>query len=210
MTQAAYQPSMLDLAHGDADLGRSPAGSAATSSAAAPGSTTCPAGSSAPTWSWRPCSTTWTGAPSAAQMYDRVVDVPRLLRWYGGDDELPHPLLDRGPAALTEHYARRAGRALRHRRHVPLPRRPRQRRLARRHHRPRRTRHHGRDRLVRRPATAAAAPRGGGASRALPARPRRPGRHGRLLPAHLGTRHPQDRPPRRPARQRPVPPHHVA
>ena len=27
------------------------------------------------------------------QMYDREVAVPRLLRWYGGDETLPHPLL---------------------------------------------------------------------------------------------------------------------
>ena len=25
------------------------------------------------------------------QMYDREVAVPRLLRWYGGDETLPHP-----------------------------------------------------------------------------------------------------------------------
>src|SRR6187551_560839 len=27
------------------------------------------------------------------QMYDNVVDVPRLLRWFGGDETLPHPAL---------------------------------------------------------------------------------------------------------------------
>ena len=27
------------------------------------------------------------------QMYEREVAVPRLLRWYGGDETLPHPLL---------------------------------------------------------------------------------------------------------------------
>ena len=27
------------------------------------------------------------------QMYEREVAVPRLLRWYGGDERLPHPLL---------------------------------------------------------------------------------------------------------------------
>ena len=25
------------------------------------------------------------------QMYDRVVDVPRLVSWYSADDALPHP-----------------------------------------------------------------------------------------------------------------------
>ena len=72
------------------------------------------------------------------QMYERVVDVPRLLSFYGEGEPLPHPALARGPGALDEHYRRRARRAVPHRRAVPLPRRPRQRGLARRHHRPRR------------------------------------------------------------------------
>ncbi len=38
------------------------------------------------------------------QMYERVVDVPRLLSFYGEDDELPDPLLTRARDALTEHY----------------------------------------------------------------------------------------------------------
>jgi alkylated DNA repair dioxygenase AlkB len=38
------------------------------------------------------------------QMYDREVDVPRLLAWYGDDDELPHPVLAAAKAALTDHY----------------------------------------------------------------------------------------------------------
>src|SRR5919205_3517209 len=38
------------------------------------------------------------------QMYDREVAVPRLLRWYGPDDELPHPLVGRARAALNRHY----------------------------------------------------------------------------------------------------------
>jgi alkylated DNA repair dioxygenase AlkB len=38
------------------------------------------------------------------QMYDGVVDVPRLLRWYGGDETLPHPLLTSAKDALNEHY----------------------------------------------------------------------------------------------------------
>ncbi|HEX3588585.1 MAG TPA: alpha-ketoglutarate-dependent dioxygenase AlkB [Pseudonocardiaceae bacterium] len=39
------------------------------------------------------------------RMYDRVVDVPRLLCFYGEDDALPHPVLDRARDALTAHYA---------------------------------------------------------------------------------------------------------
>ena len=44
------------------------------------------------------------------QMYDREVDVPRLLCWYGGEDALPHPVLGRGPRrALNDHYAPELG-----------------------------------------------------------------------------------------------------
>lgn len=38
------------------------------------------------------------------QMYDREVEVPRLLRWYGGDDVLPHSLLADARRALNAHY----------------------------------------------------------------------------------------------------------
>ena len=38
------------------------------------------------------------------EMYDREVDVPRLLRWYDGDEELPHPLLTEARERLTAHY----------------------------------------------------------------------------------------------------------
>jgi alkylated DNA repair dioxygenase AlkB len=43
------------------------------------------------------------------QMYDGVVDVPRLLRWYGGDETLPHPTLTAAKAALNAHYADELG-----------------------------------------------------------------------------------------------------
>ncbi|MFF5079827.1 alpha-ketoglutarate-dependent dioxygenase AlkB [Actinoplanes sp. NPDC000266] len=43
------------------------------------------------------------------QMYDSVVDVPRLLRWYGGDEELPHPALTGAKAELNRHYADELG-----------------------------------------------------------------------------------------------------
>jgi alkylated DNA repair dioxygenase AlkB len=39
------------------------------------------------------------------QMYEREVAVPRLLRWYGGAEELPHPLLAAARTALNDHYA---------------------------------------------------------------------------------------------------------
>ncbi|MER7837451.1 alpha-ketoglutarate-dependent dioxygenase AlkB [Streptomyces sp. NPDC096040] len=42
-------------------------------------------------------------------MYDNVVDVPRLLAFYGADDPLPHPVLAEARAALTRHYADELG-----------------------------------------------------------------------------------------------------
>ncbi|WP_405640535.1 alpha-ketoglutarate-dependent dioxygenase AlkB [Streptomyces sp. NBC_00019] len=42
-------------------------------------------------------------------MYDQVVDVPRLLAFYGVDDVLPHPVLTRAREALTAHYAEELG-----------------------------------------------------------------------------------------------------
>ncbi|MFJ4201392.1 alpha-ketoglutarate-dependent dioxygenase AlkB [Streptomyces sviceus] len=42
-------------------------------------------------------------------MYDHVVDVPRLLAFYGVDDELPHPVLAEAREALTAHYADELG-----------------------------------------------------------------------------------------------------
>ena len=42
-------------------------------------------------------------------MYDREVDVPRLLRWYGGDEELPHPVLTEAKRALNAHYGAELG-----------------------------------------------------------------------------------------------------
>ncbi|CCK32670.1 alkylated DNA repair protein [Streptomyces davaonensis JCM 4913] len=43
------------------------------------------------------------------KMYDQVVDVPRLLAFYGADDPLPHPVLTEARAALTAHYASELG-----------------------------------------------------------------------------------------------------
>jgi alkylated DNA repair dioxygenase AlkB len=43
------------------------------------------------------------------RMYDRVVDVPRLVRFYGDGDALPDPLLDEARAALGEHYRAELG-----------------------------------------------------------------------------------------------------
>ncbi|HTS96591.1 MAG TPA: alpha-ketoglutarate-dependent dioxygenase AlkB [Streptosporangiaceae bacterium] len=42
-------------------------------------------------------------------MYDRVVDVPRLLCFYGEGEPLPDPMLDEARRALDEHYAAELG-----------------------------------------------------------------------------------------------------
>lgn len=47
------------------------------------------------------------------RMYDRVVDVPRLLSFYGEDEPLPHPVLATARDALTEHYAPELGEPFR-------------------------------------------------------------------------------------------------
>src|SRR3954454_24623009 len=38
------------------------------------------------------------------EMYDRMLDVPRLLRWYPGEETLPHPVLTQARARLSSHY----------------------------------------------------------------------------------------------------------
>nr|WP_238345388.1 alpha-ketoglutarate-dependent dioxygenase AlkB [Actinopolymorpha cephalotaxi] len=47
------------------------------------------------------------------QMYDRVVDVPRLLCFYDEDVPLPDPLLDQAKAALDSYYAEELGEPFR-------------------------------------------------------------------------------------------------
>jgi alkylated DNA repair dioxygenase AlkB len=43
------------------------------------------------------------------RMYDRTVDVPRLLRFYGEDEPLPDSALDACRLALSAHYAAELG-----------------------------------------------------------------------------------------------------
>ena len=43
------------------------------------------------------------------QMYERVIDVPRLLCFYGEQDPLPHPALVTAREALNAHYAPELG-----------------------------------------------------------------------------------------------------
>src|SRR6266540_7260803 len=47
------------------------------------------------------------------QMYDRVVDVPRLLRFYPEDEPLPEPILVEARNALSAHYAAELGEPFR-------------------------------------------------------------------------------------------------
>jgi alkylated DNA repair dioxygenase AlkB len=42
-------------------------------------------------------------------MYDNEVDTPRLLRWYGGNERLPHEVLTEARARLSDHYAAELG-----------------------------------------------------------------------------------------------------
>ncbi len=43
------------------------------------------------------------------QMYDRVVDVPRLVCWYGESEALPHPVLADARDALSVYYQAELG-----------------------------------------------------------------------------------------------------
>jgi len=47
------------------------------------------------------------------QMYDRMVDVPRLLCFYGENEDLPLPILDEARDRLSEHYAKELGERFR-------------------------------------------------------------------------------------------------
>ena len=47
------------------------------------------------------------------QMYERVVEVPRLLRFYGEQETLPHPILMQARGVLSSHYAAELGEPFR-------------------------------------------------------------------------------------------------
>ncbi|CAA9375980.1 MAG: Alkylated DNA repair protein AlkB, partial [uncultured Nocardioidaceae bacterium] len=121
----------------------------------------------------------------------------------------PPPAADRGAGAAQQPVRRRARRAVPDQRALLLPRRTGQRRLARRPDRPRAQRgHHGRDPVAGRgsQADAAAQRRRRRADPRVQPRPRRPARHGRLLPADLGALRAEVVTSVRPADQHPVPP----
>lgn len=46
-------------------------------------------------------------------MYDRVVTVPRLTRFYSADESWPHPMLAEARDALSRHYAAELGEPFR-------------------------------------------------------------------------------------------------
>ena len=46
------------------------------------------------------------------EMYERMVDVPRLLKFYDEGEELPHPVLDEARSALSRHYVAELGEPL--------------------------------------------------------------------------------------------------
>jgi alkylated DNA repair dioxygenase AlkB len=43
------------------------------------------------------------------EMYERMVDVPRLLKFYGEDEPLPHPVLTQAREGLSDWYAAELG-----------------------------------------------------------------------------------------------------
>jgi alkylated DNA repair dioxygenase AlkB len=47
------------------------------------------------------------------QMYERMVDVPRLLHTYLAGDRLPHPMLEQAREALSDHYEAELGERFR-------------------------------------------------------------------------------------------------
>ena len=133
---------------------------------------------------------------------------PGCCSFYGEGEPLPHPLLERGPRRpLSRHYAGELGE--------PFVTAGlclyRDGRDSVAWHGDTIGRSSTEDTMVAILSLGAPAPRCCCARAAAattlrsPARPRRPGGDGRLLPAHLGARHPQDRPAGRPADQRPVP-----
>jgi alkylated DNA repair dioxygenase AlkB len=56
-------------------------------------------------------------------MYDHVVDVPRLLAFFGAEDALPHPVLTEARDALSAHYGEHARDGPAHQHPVPPARR---------------------------------------------------------------------------------------
>ena len=129
------------------------------------------------------------------RMYDRVVDVPRLLCFYGEDAALPDPALAAARHALSAHYGPELGEAFRTAGLCLY----RDGRDSVAWHgdtigRGRTRGHHGGDRVAGHAAGAAAATARAAGSAAIRGRARRPDGHGRQLPADLGARGAEDGP----------------
>ncbi|MET8525051.1 alpha-ketoglutarate-dependent dioxygenase AlkB [Micromonospora sp. NPDC005172] len=107
--EAAYQPSMLDLTDTEPTLG--PLGGQIRRHQLSRGAWV----DHLPTWvqgSDAVLDTLLAEVPWRAErrtMYDSEVDVPRLLCWYDGERQLPHPVLTSARTALTRHYAPELG-----------------------------------------------------------------------------------------------------
>ena len=139
-----------------------------------------------------------TASPWRAErrrMYDRVVDVPRLVAWYDAPDALPHPVLADARSALSAYYRPELGE--------PFATAGcclyRDGRDSVAWHGDTIGRGAREDTLVAivsfgSPRSLLLRPRTGGSEPAVPARARRPARHGRLVPAHLGARGAEDEP----------------
>jgi alkylated DNA repair dioxygenase AlkB len=109
MAHMAYQPSMLDLVHDGARLGplagqirrrELTRGAWVDHLAAWVNGSDSVLATLLETVDWR---------AERRKMYDGQVDVPRLLRWYGGDEPLPHEVLTEARRKLTDHYAAELG-----------------------------------------------------------------------------------------------------
>jgi alkylated DNA repair dioxygenase AlkB len=105
---SAFQGSLLDLSD---EIGPGPLGSSVRRTALAHGAwidvrpgwisgADALLGRLADTTAWR---------AEKRQMYDRTVDVPRLVCFYGADMALPDPVLDEFRQALNAHYAAELG-----------------------------------------------------------------------------------------------------
>jgi alkylated DNA repair dioxygenase AlkB len=140
------------------------------------------------------------------QMYDSVVDVPRLQCFYGAEDPLPHPALAECRDALSRYYDSELGEPF-----VTAGLclyRDGQDSVA--WHGDRIGRSRDQDTMVAivsvgAPRDLVLRPRGGGLLGAPGCRPRGPARHGWLVPAHLGPLRPQDHQGRRAAHLGAVP-----
>ena len=102
---SAYQPSMLDLMAGpSASLGSLPGRLVRHELTAGAWVDVLPGWVQASDAVFETLLTEVDWRAERRPMYDGVVDVPRLLRWYGRGETLPHPLLTQARDQLSAHY----------------------------------------------------------------------------------------------------------